>query len=222
MLPAGCRRLFSRSAAHHWAISAPPLLRAHGLRWHRRRQGQPRNQAGAAAIWSPASRESRRDCRFPKSTPGLCVRGRRSAQRTRSKGVRARRSWRDAGLLHWWNPACRNGEGPGPAASLVSLSRKKGSSGAGCRCHQRPCTNKKEERENARRGDDGRKAETHLLFESRRGFVEIDDLDDAQIIIGAHHAGDDADDGERIKARFHGREEDVEFREEPSERRDAG
>src|SRR5882757_6650755 len=190
MLPAGCRRLFSHSAAHHWAISAPPVLRAHGLRWHRRRQDRPRNQAGATAMWSPASRGSRRDCRFRKSIPAPCVLGRRSAQRTRSKGVRARRFWRGAGLLHWWNRACRSGEGPGPAASLVSLSRKKGSSGAGGRRHQRPCTDKKEEREDAGRGDDRRKAETHLLFESGRGFVEIDDLDDAQIIIGAHHTRD--------------------------------
>ena len=46
------------------------------------------------------------------------------------------------------------------------------------------------------------------------GLVEIHDLDDAQIVVGADHAAEHADDGQRVEAGRDGRQEDVELAEE--------
>ena len=53
-----------------------------------------------------------------------------------------------------------------------------------------------------------------VAIEGRRGFVEIHDLDDAQIVVGADHACENADHGRHIKVRLDGGHEHVEFREE--------
>ena len=57
---------------------------------------------------------------------------------------------------------------------------------------------------------------------ARRGLVEIHDLDDAQIIVGAHHARQHADDRGHVEMRLDRGEEDVELGEEARERRNAG
>ena len=59
-------------------------------------------------------------------------------------------------------------------------------------------------------------------IEWRRRLIEIHDLDDAQIIVSADDAGDDADHGERHKARLHRRQEDEILGEEAGKRRNAG
>ncbi len=60
------------------------------------------------------------------------------------------------------------------------------------------------------------------LLECFRGLVEIHDLDDAQIVIGGHDAGQHTQDRERIELGVDRGEEDVELAEEAREWRRAG
>ena len=57
---------------------------------------------------------------------------------------------------------------------------------------------------------------------ARARLVEIHDLDDAQVVIGADHARHDADHGERHEPASIAAREDVELGEEAGERRNAG
>ena len=59
-------------------------------------------------------------------------------------------------------------------------------------------------------------------LEAADGLVEIHDLDDADIVVGADDGGEHADDGERIEAGIDGGEEDVPLAEEAGEPGNAG
>ena len=67
-----------------------------------------------------------------------------------------------------------------------------------------------------------RRQQAGHLGEAFHRLVEIHDLDDGQIIEGAHHAGQHADHRERVEPGFDGGEEHVELGEEAGERRNAG
>lgn len=77
------------------------------------------------------------------------------------------------------------------------------------------CTAKDDEGDN----EQGRKRINDFQFTGRTfelvlGLIEPHDLHDADIIIGADNRADNTDDGERIKLRFDGGEEDVILAEE--------
>ena len=58
-------------------------------------------------------------------------------------------------------------------------------------------------------------------LEGFRRLVEVHDLHDREIVVGAHYAGDHPDDGEREQTGLDRREKHVELGEEARERRDA-
>src|SRR6185503_2460660 len=98
---------------------------------------------------------------------------------------------RGGALPHWWNRADRTGSTGRPLAILWGASRKERCRGGAGRGDQRRRTEKEEQREHTARSDDARETRAHVLLEGGRRLVEIDDLDDAHIIVGADDTRDD-------------------------------
>ena len=145
---------------------------------------------------------------------GRAGRARRSARRPRPACLRRRRRGRSAWPRHW---CCRSiGEMQQPVAvgqRRRSLGHRANSEAAAASAPPTIGSGHRMKNIVRQHGD-----EQHALqlrrdrpVEGDQRLVEIHDLDDAQIIEGADHAGDDADHREPDQMRVDRREEDVEL-----------